>query len=278
MHTLSELRRELDFADLHLQKDLGQHYLIDPLVTKKMAGACRLGPTDTVVEIGAGLGALTDLLAQRAKQVIAVEIDARIAHRLAARLAQYANVTVACEDILNWPWQRYRGCKVVGAIPYQISSAILVDLCEQRPGATDAWLALQHEVARRLVAAPGTKAYGRLPLLVQFRFQVQQLFRIPKRAFFPVPRVDSAWVHLAARAQPAVSVAHEGLLFELIKAAFGQRRKTLLNALRTLRPALDRTSALRLLNAAGCAERVRGEELSLAEFAAVADALYRADK
>ncbi len=274
MHTKTELLELLRAHGIRLTKRLGQHYLIDSRICQRLVSLCEITPEDTVVEIGAGLGALTDLLAERAKRVVAVEVDRAVSESLRRRLAPLSTVEVLCQDILEFPWALYRGSKVVGAIPYHITSPILVSLCEQATEIPMAWLGIQHEVAQRLCAAPGSKAYGRLTVLVQYRFAVSRLARIPRSAFFPQPAVDSAWVRLVAHPSPPVTVDDEVLLFDVVRAAFSQRRKTLANCLIQLRaPRLTRSQALRLIQEAGLAAGVRGETLSLEAFARVTNHL-----
>ena len=270
----AELLEALGSRRLRLKKSLGQNYLIDPHVTRRAVDACELGPGDTVVEIGAGLGALTELLAPRVKRLIAVEIDHQIVELLAERLHDAPNVEVICQDILEFPWDRYPRSLVVGAIPYQITSPILVELCRSGHRIPAVWLGMQDEVARRLSATPGTKAYGRLTVLVHYRFEVKTMFKLPRQAFFPQPRVDSAWVRLTARPAPAVAVPDEALFFGVVRAAFSQRRKTLLNCLGELtQPRLSRPEAQEALGRAGIRPGVRGETLSLAAFAQLAAAI-----
>jgi len=274
MHTKAELLELLRAHQLRLKKRLGQNYLVDPRLTRWMIEACELAATDTVIEIGPGLGALTQLLAERARRVIAVEIDPAICRVLTRHLARYPNIRVACQDILSFDWSAYPGAKVVGAIPYQITSPILVQLCEGASGTPHAWLAVQKEVADRLTASPGTKAYGRLSLLVQYRYDVQRVIRLPRTAFFPPPNVESVWMHLAARQHPPAVGTDEALLFEVIRVAFGQRRKTLVNCLQHLsRPRLTRRQASEVVSGMGWSPTIRGEALSLAEFAQLANGL-----
>ena len=284
MHTKAELLTLLRADGIRLTKRLGQHYLIDSRICQRLVSLCEIAPEDTIVEIGAGLGALTDLLAARAKRVVAVEVDRAVSENLKRRLAPLSTVEVLCQDILEFPWPLYRGSKVVGAIPYHITSPILVSLCEQAslvprdslwsPAVTVAWLGIQHEVAQRLCAAPGSRAYGRLTVLVQYRFTVSRLARIARSAFFPQPEVDSAWVRLVAHPSPPVTVEDEALLFDVVRAAFSQRRKTLANCLIQLRaPRLTRTQALSLIQEAGLAAGVRGETLPLEAFARVTNHL-----
>jgi len=259
---------------IRLTKRRGQHYLIDPHVTRKLVRLCGLTKTDTVVEIGPGLGALTDLLAAEAGRVIAVDIDRGVCEALNARMAGLPNVEVRCEDILAFRWEQHPGCTVVGALPYSITSPILARLCEHVNCIKDAWLAMQREVGQRLAAKPGTKAYGRLTVLVQYHFEVRPAAAIPRGAFFPEPAVESAWLNLRPRPEPAVSVRDPQLLFDVVQAAFSQRRKTLLNCLTQLtQPRLDRNQAAAAIRQAGLPPGVRGEALSLEEFARLTEVL-----
>ena len=269
MHTKPELLELLRSRGLRLKKRLGQHYLVDPGMTKRLVASCDLAPEDTVIEIGAGLGALTDLLAQRAGRVIAVEVDRAIARLLTERMAAWPTVEVRHEDILEFDWSAYPGAKVVGAIPYHITSPIIVALAEQAAQIRGAWLAVQREVADRLAASPGTKAYGRLTVLAQHRFTVKCLFRIPRTVFFPPPDVDSAWLRLTPRTSGVVRASEAPLFFEVVRAAFGQRRKMLVNGLIDSL-GLTRAQAVAAVQRAGLNDRVRGEQLSLPEFARLA--------
>lgn len=273
MLTASELKALLRSRGLRLTKRLGQHHLIDARIIERIAEAARLSPGDTVVEIGAGLGALTEPLARRAGRVIAVEIDRRIAEALSERMQRVRNVTVACEDILRFSWAHVRGAVVVGAIPYQITSPLLVSLGEQRQAIRRAVLVLQAEVADRLLARPGTKAYGRLSLLGQYGFEIAPLLSVPRSAFFPQPEVDSRCVELVPRDRPAVPAADEPFFFDVVKLAFSHRRKTLVNCLSERVPRQQAEAALKRL---GLPASVRGEALSPAQFAALAASLKTA--
>lgn len=281
MHTKSELLEILRANHLRLKKRLGQHYLVDPRVVERLLRCCGITAEDTVVEIGAGLGALTEGLADAAKHVLAVELDPVICELLKTRLLARSNVHVACQDILTFAWAEASVTKAVGAIPYQITSPLLLTLCEQavsiNSAFAEAWLGLQQEVAQRLDAKPGTKAYGRLTILVQYHFDVKRVMAIPRRAFFPQPNVDSSWIRLTTRPHPAVAVHDESLFFDVVRAAFAQRRKTLLNGLRQLsRISLEREEAMSVLDRAGLSQNIRGEELSLEAFARLANAVKQA--
>ena len=276
MLTRREVQALLGAHGLRLTKRLGQHHLIDPRVIAKIVEACEPLDGATVVEIGPGLGALTERLAGRARRVVAVEVDRGIAALLGKRLRELGNVEVRCEDILQFSWEPFRHAVAVGAIPYHITSPILVSLCGARASIDRAVLVIQEEVARRLAAPPATKAYGRLSVLVQYGWEVALDLGVPRGAFFPPPGVASRCVRLSRRSRPPAEVADEPLFFEVVKAAFSERRKTLANALRNLpglrlsRPEVQELLALLRLPAA-----IRGEALSLEQFAALTNALGR---
>lgn len=286
MLNVTELRSLLGAHGLRLTKRLGQHHLIDPRVITKIVEACEPLAGASVVEIGPGLGALTEPLAARARQVVAVEVDRGIAQALAERVHDARNVEVRCEDILQFSWRETcggEGCRVkgggkavvIGAIPYHITSPILVSLCEARGSIDRAVLVIQEEVARRLAASPGTKVYGRLSVLVQYGWEVRLGMRVPRGAFFPPPTVESRCVALCRRSRPAAEVVNEPLFFQVVKAAFSQRRKTLANALANLPEGrrLPRAELQTLLASLGLSPAVRGETLSLDAFASLANAL-----
>jgi len=269
MLTASELKALLAKHHLRLTKRLGQHHLIDERIVRRLIDACGLTGQETVVEIGPGLGALTEGLAQKAGRVIAVEVDRAIAELLRGRMAGVTNVTVRHADILDYRWTE--PVTVVGAIPYHITSPIIVALSEARQAISRAVLVIQREVAQRLQAAPGTKAYGRLSVLGQYGWEIRTLFEVPRSAFFPQPVVDSRVVELRPRPR---SVENEPLFFEVVKAAFSQRRKTLANCLKA-EPLNGRriTDPETLIRAAGLPSGIRGETLSLDQFASLTRAL-----
>jgi len=270
MLTASELKAVLREHGVRLSKRLGQHHLIDARAIARVVEACGVTRADTVVEIGAGLGALTEPLAERAGRVIAVEVDARIGALLKARLAGRPQVAVVCQDILTFHWNAVPHAVVVGAIPYQLTSPILASLCEARATIARAIVILQEEVAQRLLARPGTKAYGRLTVLAQYGWDISRVGAIGRAAFFPQPAVESVCLRLTPRARPAVEVPDERLFFAIVKAAFAQRRKTLVNGLRAWsQERIPRQRLAGLVTQLGLAADVRGEALSLPQFAAL---------
>ncbi len=279
--TARELKPLLREHGLRLSKRLGQHYLIDARIIERLMEHCQLSSRDTVVEIGAGLGALTEPLAHRAARVIAVEIDQGICALLKTRLSYLTNVTILCEDIREFSWERVAGSVVVGAIPYVHTSAILAALSQHRQTIPPAIVIIQQEVAQRLLAKPGTKAYGRLSLLGQYGWTLTSLMAVPRSAFFPQPDVDSACIRLVPQAHAALEPVDEPAFFDLVKAAFAHRRKLLVRCLSEAdrpepAPALGRggpgwnraaiEAALREL---GLNTSIRGEALSLEAFIAL---------
>jgi 16S rRNA (adenine1518-N6/adenine1519-N6)-dimethyltransferase len=259
------------------RKRFGQHFLISQRALDRILEAADLSPGDSVLEIGAGLGTLTTSLAQRAGSVIAVEVDEGLIPALRMAVSHYPNVQIVHADILEL-MEEGRGKKeedrlpssfdkVVANLPYNVASVLIVKLVETPLGLSRMVLTVQREVAARLAASPGTKAYGALSVAVQFRATVQVVDRVPATAFYPPPDVESAIVRIDVRARPAVNVTDERRFFAVVRAAFGQRRKTLRNALTGLgiRPAAVAEACL----AAGIDPQRRGETLSLQEFAAL---------
>ena len=286
MLTASQLKIFLRRRGLRLSKRLGQHHLVDAQVITRVIESCPRLSEETVIEIGAGLGALTEALAQRGNRVVALEVDRQCCDALTERLVAYPQVRVACQDILTFSWEGLRDVTVAGTIPYHITSPILVTLCEARRAIRQAILIIQYEVAQRLLASPGTKAYGRLSILGQYGWHITRLFDVPRSAFFPQPTVDSCCVRLVARAHPAVEVEHEPFFFQVVKAAFAQRRKMLVNCLihfasqkgSSLHEGVQgdrRTLIETVMQRVGLPLTVRGEALSLEQFAALANALLR---
>jgi len=277
MLTAIELKALLREQGLRLSKRLGQHHLVDAQVMWRFIERGQFAPSETVVEIGAGLGALTEALAQRVGRLIALEVDQRFCALLAARMAAAPHVEVRCQDALAFPWASLEGATVIGAIPYHITSPIIVCLCEARGAIHRAMMIVQLEVAQRLLASPGTKPYGRLSVLGQYGWQITRLFDVARGAFFPQPAVDSCCIQLSAREQPLVTVENEAFFFEVVKAAFSQRRKTLVNCLLHEQIiAVPRPYLESMLQPLGLPPNIRGEQLSLEQFAALAEALWRA--
>jgi len=263
---------------LHPRKRFGQHFMISRTVRERILREADLGPGCTAVEIGPGTGLLTEALLATGAAVLAVEVDAGLARFLEETLGNHPHFRIWVADALRFDYGEalapYRGLgpvRVVANIPYQITSPLIFRLLEAGGLFDRLCLTVQREVADRLSASPGTKAYGALTLACQYRATVRTVFRIPPGAFYPAPAVDSALVRMECRPAPAVAVGSEERLFRVIRAAFGQRRKTLRNALRHAGWSVG--SVGEALAVAGVAGERRGETLSLEEFARVSEAL-----
>jgi 16S rRNA (adenine1518-N6/adenine1519-N6)-dimethyltransferase len=250
---------------LRPNKRLGQSFLADPALLAHIADAADLLPGDLVVEVGAGLGTLTRQLAARAGQVIAVEIDPGLLDILREQVRSHPNVQVLAGDILRVPIPDLtpRGYKLVGNVPYNITSAILRHFLEHEPRPSLVVMTLQREVAERIVAGPGDMSL--LAVSVQFYGRPKIVARIPAGAFYPPPEVDSAVLRIDVLPEPAVPGVDEQAFFRAVRAGFGQKRKTLRNSLRA-GLALDAAQVSFVLGAAGIDPERRAETLSLAEW------------
>jgi 16S rRNA (adenine1518-N6/adenine1519-N6)-dimethyltransferase len=253
-------------------KKFGQHFLVDPSVIDRMLAAARIGPEDTVLEIGPGLGALSETLAEVAAWLYLVELDTILADRLRERFARDERVQVITADFLSLDLAAAfpePTIQVVASLPYNVATPILFRLLEYRRKFPRVTVMIQKEVAERLSATPGTKAYGVPSVLTQLYATVTTICTVGPRSFFPAPKVESQVVQLVFQEAPRVAVRDETLFQRVVKAAFAQRRKTLRNALRAARYAnLDAVS-----ERTGLDLQRRGETLSLEEFAALTDAL-----
>ncbi len=260
----------LEKLNIQPKKSLGQNFLQDPNTLDKIANAADIAPTDTVLEIGAGTGALTIKLAQRAAQVLAIEIDERLLPLLHSQLRDFPNVNVYHADILQVDLDVLLGGRpylVVANLPYYITSKILRHLFEARHKAQRLVLTVQQEVAERLVAAPGEMSL--LSVSAQFYGSPRIVARLSPSVFYPRPEVASAVVRIDVYAQPPVEVPDEQVFFHVVSAGFGQRRKQLKNSLSS-GLAISHTAAADLLTRAGVDPMRRAETLSLEEWAAIA--------
>ncbi len=264
---------------LRPQHRLGQNFLVDYNALARILTAAEVALGDRVIEIGAGLGVLTQALAAGVGDggvVVSVEVDRRLEPALADTLGSLGQVQLAFVDALEVDFEALLSAdrfpvKLVANIPYQITSPLIARLLELKSLFTHIVLLVQKEVADRLVALPGTPAYSAFTVFVQYHCDVSIAGLVSPRCFFPPPKVTSAIMRLVPRTAPVVECPDEALLFAIVKAAFGQRRKTLLNAL-SGDPALGwtRARALAALNSASISPSVRGETLSLPDFARLA--------
>jgi 16S rRNA (adenine1518-N6/adenine1519-N6)-dimethyltransferase len=262
------------------KKSLGQNFLLHPDQARRLVAALELAGPETVVEIGAGLGALTFFLSQAARQVIALELDHRLTPILQAEvLAGVSNVELVSQDVLHFDFLALSQSleaplAVIGNLPYQITSPLLFKLLEQKAGIKIIVLMLQQEVGQRLLARPGGKDYGILSVLLQYHFRLERLFTLGPTNFYPAPRVDSLVLRLRPHL-PEPIAQDETLLKEVIKAAFSTRRKTLKNALAPHAPRFRHSpdSLLDLLRHLDIDPNRRPETLSVPDFVRLSNAL-----
>ncbi len=272
------IRDLLDRHGFHFSKKLGQNFLINPSVCPRMAEACGATPDSGVLEIGPGIGVLTRELALRAGKGVAVELDDRLPPVLAETLAGQNNVTIVQGDCMKLDLAAIirdsfgdRPVSVCANLPYYITSPILMMLLESRLPVDSITVMVQREAAQRLCATPGTRQAGAVTLAMQYYAEAQTLFTVSRGSFLPAPNVDSAVIRLTVRRQPPCTVRDERQMFRLIRAGFGQRRKTLLNALTAAGFGKDTLAAA--LSTAGIDPTARAEQLTLPQFAALSDAL-----
>ncbi|MDI9491412.1 MAG: 16S rRNA (adenine(1518)-N(6)/adenine(1519)-N(6))-dimethyltransferase RsmA [Bacillota bacterium] len=285
LHTPGGIREIGKKHDFRTAKRLGQNFLTDLSVVDRIVESSEAGPRDLVIEIGPGMGVLTARAADAAGKVAAIEVDAKLIPILRETLAPYPNVAVIHEDVLKADLQAIidqeralsdgtlaEQVRILGNLPYYITTPILMKLLEERIGVQSITIMVQKEVAQRISAPPGSRIYGALSVAVQYYCEIDYVVTVPKEVFYPIPKVESAVIHLRLRAKPPVELLSEKLFFECVKKGFGQRRKTLHNALTGICE-LDKDATGRLLEAAGIDPVRRAETLSLEEFAALANCL-----
>lgn len=274
-----EILKKYDFS---IQKKFGQNFLIDTHVLDKIILAAGITKDDMVLEIGPGIGTMTQYLAEAAGKVVAVEIDKNLIPILSDTLKDYGNVTVINEDVLKLDVKKLaseehagRPVKVVANLPYYITTPIIMGLFEHDVPVESITVMVQKEVADRMQTGPGSKDYGALSLAVQYYAEPYIVANVPPNCFMPRPKVGSAVIRLTRHGKPPVEVKDEKLLFDIIRASFNQRRKTLANGLNnsgTLNlPKEEITKAIEKL---GKGPGVRGESLTLEEFARLSNYLY----
>ena len=265
------------------KKSFGQNFLTDTNILQKIVDTAEIDDQVNVIEIGPGIGALTEFLAERAAQVMAFEIDHRLVPILADTLRGFDNVTVVNEDILKVDLaqhiQNFKNpdlpIKVVANLPYYITTPILMHLIESGIPFSEFVVMMQKEVADRISAKPNTKAYGSLSIAVQYYMTAKVAFIVPRTVFVPAPNVDSAILKMVRRPEPAVAVEDEKFFFKVSKASFTHRRKTLWNNLTGYFGKTEevKDKLTKALDQAGLSPSVRGEALGLEEFASLSDAL-----
>ena len=286
MEKLSNPKETIQVLQKHefqFKKKFGQNFLIDPHVLDKIVDAAQITKDDFVLEIGPGIGTLTQYLCENARQVLAVEIDDKLIPILKETLQPYDNVEVLHGDILKQDIQQIadtyndgKPIKVVANLPYYITTPIIMELFESHVPLANVAVMVQKEVADRMKAEPGTKDYGALSLAVQYYAKPYIAAFVPPNCFMPRPNVGSAVIRLDCLARVPVEVHNEKLMFRLIRASFNQRRKTLQNGIaNSAELSFTKEQAARAIEQAGFDVRIRGEKLGLEEFARLADELER---
>ena len=271
--TIKKIREEYGFK---FSKSLGQNFLTDKNIIDEIVDGAGIEPEDTVLEIGPGIGVITYEAAQLAKKVVAVEIDKSLLPILAETLSEYENVKVINEDILKLDINKLiedegmENVKIMGNLPYYITTPIIMKILEEGVKASSITIMMQKEVADRIKAGPGTKAYGALSVAVQYYCTVDKVASVPRSVFVPQPNVDSVVLRLNIRSEKAVKLDNEKLFFDCVKAGFGQRRKTLLNSLQKVN-GVDKNIVMQSLASAGIEESRRAETLTIEEFALIAN-------
>lgn len=263
------------------QKKYGQNFLIDTKVLDRIIAAAEITKEDCVLEIGPGIGTMTQYLAEAAGAVVAVEIDGALIPILEDTLSAYDNITILNEDILKVDINRIvreknggKPVKVVANLPYYITTPIIMGLFEQHVPLKSITVMVQKEVADRMQVGPGTKEYGALSLAVQYYARPELVANVPPNCFIPRPNVGSAVIRLTRYEEPPVQVEDEGKMFALIRASFNQRRKTLVNGLcNAAELGLDREQVAGALTHLGLSPTVRGEALTLEQFAQLSNLL-----
>jgi 16S rRNA (adenine1518-N6/adenine1519-N6)-dimethyltransferase len=262
-------------------KKLSQSFLIDINVINRIVHAANISQEDIVVEIGAGIGVLTENIAKKAKRVIAVEIDRNLVEVLKDKLGGYDNVEVHCGDILKFDFNfisetHNSKIKIIGNVPYNISSPLIFRLLSFRPVISDFMLMLQKEIVQRLVSVSDNKIYGVPSVILQMFASAEKIFDVPSACFYPQPKVESAMIRGAFREKPLVPLQDEEFFTGLVKAAFAQRRKMLINNLKNskLLADIEEEKITEVLSSAGIDGKRRGETLSVEEFGKLSNLLW----
>ncbi|WP_285851441.1 16S rRNA (adenine(1518)-N(6)/adenine(1519)-N(6))-dimethyltransferase RsmA [Sporosarcina aquimarina] len=282
--TPARTKEILEKHGFSFKKSLGQNFLIDPNILKNIIHHADIDKRSGVIEIGPGIGALTEHIARAAGKVVAYEIDDRLLPVLEDTLSPYSNVTVIHQDILDVDlhaaleeqFSDVEEVTVVANLPYYVTTPIIMKFLMGKVPIERMVIMMQHEVADRITAVPGTKAYGSLSIAIQYYMDAEVSMVVPRTVFMPQPNVESAVLRLSRKAHPPASVINEEFLFQVARGSFVQRRKTILNNLQTSLPQgkAKKEAIIAALTEAGIDPVRRGETLSIEEFANLSNALY----
>ncbi|MGE4215180.1 MAG: 16S rRNA (adenine(1518)-N(6)/adenine(1519)-N(6))-dimethyltransferase RsmA [Anaerotignaceae bacterium] len=272
--------------NFYFKKNFGQNFLIDSNILDNIISAANITKDDFVLEIGPGIGSLTQYLAESAGKVVAVEIDNNLIPILKETVGGYDNLEIINEDILKLDInalvdEKNNGnpIKVVANLPYYITTPIIMELLEKKVNVESITVMVQREVAARMQATAGTKDYGALSVAVQFYSDAKTDFIVPPNCFMPRPTVDSAVITLNLLNKQKVEIIDQDFMFHIVKCAFGQRRKTLMNTLNNLgKLNISKEEITEAITSIGVSEKIRGEALTIQQFALLSDELYRRSK
>lgn len=270
--------------NIKANKSLGQNFLIDDDIIKQIIESSEINNQDLVIEIGPGLGTLTKYLIEKAKKVICIELDYKMVEILKDRFKLYSNLEIKNEDVLkvdlkqliynNKKTEKIKNVKIVANLPYYITTPIIMKLLEDELDLESITVMIQKEVADRLIANPGDKNAGAITYTVYYYSIGEKIVEVPKNSFIPEPEVISEVIKLKIRSVPAVDVKNKKLMFEIIKKAFMQRRKTLLNSLNNSNVFKNKEEGINILNELGLEENIRAEKLTLKDFSNIADKIF----
>ncbi len=283
--SIKYIKQIMEMHGVNFSKSLGQNFLTDDNVVTKIADGADIGPEDGVLEIGPGIGSLTEKLLDRAKKVVSVEIDKALWPILEEHFSTAPHFELVKEDVLKLDLnaliaEKFADCqrvKVVANLPYYITTPIIMNFLETGVAVSDIVVMIQREVADRINAVPRTKAYGSLSVSAQFYAAPQILFIVPKGVFVPQPKVDSAVIKLTVLEQPRIQLKSNAVFFKTVKAAFAQRRKTLLNALSS-NLKIDKDDIRAICQRAAVNPSDRAEQLNVKDFGRLADEIYHFQK
>ncbi|MBS4537901.1 16S rRNA (adenine(1518)-N(6)/adenine(1519)-N(6))-dimethyltransferase RsmA [Clostridium sp. D2Q-11] len=281
LHSPKVMKDILSKYGFRFSKGLGQNFLIDGNILDKICDGINLGKEDEVIEIGPGIGTLTQALAERSKKVVAIEIDKKLIPILGDTLSSYDNVEIVNSDVLKLDLNELieekfenKKVKLAANLPYYITTPIIMKLLEDKVNLESIIVMVQKEVAERMQASPGTKAYGALSIAVQYYCNPEIVTIVPKNVFIPKPNVDSAVIRLDVYDKPKVKVKDEKLFFNVVKGAFSHRRKTLLNSLSASGIGVSKDQIKDMLDNLGIKENIRGEKLSIEDMGRLSDMIY----
>ena len=280
---LEETKSIMKKYGIRANKSLGQNFLISNEVVEKIINASDIKENDMVIEIGPGLGTLTKFLLQKAKKVLCVELDKKMIKILNDRFSDYNNFELINEDILkvnlkkiiedNKKTEQIANVKIVANLPYYITTPIIMKLLEEKLDIESITVMIQKEVADRLIEIPGGKNTGAITYTVYYYCESEKIIEVPNNSFIPEPDVTSEVIKMNLRKEPAVKIQEPKIMFMIIKSAFMQRRKTLLNALTNTKVFINKNEGLNILKKLNLNENIRGEELSIQDFANIAKAI-----